>query len=124
MLLSCCFLSAQEDMQGTIMVKKKGRVHSVFFDNINNRLIGKDAYGNILDSAVVAFDMMVSIKGISYEEEVIGTTLSPLMQDRISRVDGATTLFFRNIKVKEKNGTSVDWPKFSVKMGHSYEKEE
>ena len=96
----------------------------MFFDNVNNRLVGKDVYGNILDSAVVAFEVMFSIKGIAYEEQIAGTTLSPIMQNRISKVDGGTIVFFRNIKVKEKNGTFLDWPKFSVKMGNVYEKEE
>lgn len=115
-------LSAQEDNRGTIKVQKKGKVYSVLFDNVNNRLVAKDYYGNILDSAVVSYDAMVTIQGIAYQEKIIGTTLSTIMQNRIERIDGGTTLFFTNIKVKEKNGTLIDWPKFSVKIGFAYEK--
>ena len=115
-------LSAQEDNRGTIKVQKKGKTYAVMFDNVNNRLIGKDYYGNILDSAVVSYNVMVTIQGIAYEEKVVGTTLSNTLQTRISRVDGATTIFFTQIKVKEKNGTLIDWPKFSAKIGYSFER--
>lgn len=116
--------SAQEDNRGTIKVQKKGNVYAVMFDNVNNRLIGKDNYGNILDSAVVSYNVMLTIQGIAYEEKVQGTTLSTTMQNRIKRVDGRTTLFFTDIKVKEKNGKVIDWPKFNVKLGGSFETEE
>lgn len=105
-------------------LKKKGTISSIFFDNVNNRLIGKDQYGNILDSVVVSFEMIVTIKGIAYSEIIQGTTLSGDMQKRLERVDGGTKLFFTNIKVKEQNGTTINWPKFSTKLGFSYEKEE
>jgi hypothetical protein len=91
---------------------------------VNNRLVGKDEYGNILDSAVVSFNVMVTIQGIAYEETVIGTTLSRKMQNQITRVDRGTTLFFTEIKVKEKSGKTIDWPKFNTKIGFSFEKEE
>lgn len=115
---------AQEENRGTIKVEKKGSISSILFDNVNNRLIGKDQYGNILDSVVVSFEMIVTIKGIAYSEIIQGTTLSRDMQKRLERVDGGTKLFFTNIKVKEKNGTIISWPKFSTKLGFSYEKEE
>jgi hypothetical protein len=114
---------SQENTQGTISVKKKGQVYAVMFDNINNRLLGKDNYGNILDSAVVSFSVQVTIKGISYKEDVVGTTLSPLMQQRITRIDNGTTLFFYNIKVKQ-NNNPIDWPKFNTKIGYAYEMQE
>lgn len=116
--------TAQEDNRGTIKVQKKGNVYAVIFDNINNRLIGKDNYGNILDSAVVSYNVMLTIQGIAYEDKIQGTTLSKSMQNRIKRVDGGTTLFFTDIKVKEKNGKIIDWPKFNVKLGRSFETEE
>ena len=115
---------AQEDKRGTIKVQKKGKIQSVMFDNVTNRLVGMDRYGNVLDSAVSSYKMMVTIQGIAYEEKVVGTTLSSNMQNRIKRVDGGTTVFFTEIKVKEKNGTFLDWPKFSSKLGYAFEKEE
>lgn len=123
LILTFC-ASAQEDNRGTIKVQKKGNVYAVMFDNVNNRLIGQDNYGNILDSAVISYNVMLTIQGIAYEEKVLGTTLSKTMQNRIKRVDGGTTLFFTEIKVKEKNGKVIDWPKFNVKIGASFETEE
>ncbi len=115
---------SSESNRGTIKVQKKGNVYAVIFDNVNNRLIGKDNYGNILDSAVVSFNVMLTIQGIAYEEKIQGTTLSKSIQNRIKRLDGGTTLFFTDIKVKEKNGKVIDWPKFNVKLGRSFETEE
>lgn len=125
LLLTFTFsISAQEDNRGTIKVQKKGSIHSLMFDHVNSRLIGKDRYGNILDSAVVSYTVLVTIQGVAYQENIPGTTLSQSMQGRISRIDGGSTLFFSNIKVKDKTGTYIDWPKFSTKLGYSYEKEE
>jgi len=124
LLLFCFPSSAQEDMRGTIKVKKGGKIFNVFFDNVNNRLVGKDYYGNILDSAIVSFDIKVTIKGIEIKESVIGSTLSGTMQNRINRADNGTTLFFTNVIVKEKKGKPLDWPNFITKIGFVFEKEE
>ncbi len=130
LLIVCCLILlniasiAQEDMKGTIKVQKNGKIFSLLFDNVNNRLVGKDNYGNILDSAIISFDVMVIIKGIEFKESVTGHTLSTTMQNRINRVDNGTTLFFKNIRVKEKNGTVTQWPKFNTKIGFAFEREE
>ena len=124
LLLFCFPSSAQEDMKGTIKVKKDGKIFNVFFDNVNNRLVGKDYYGNILDSAIVSFDVKVIIKGIEVKESVTGNTLSRTMQNRINRTDNGTTLFFTNVIVKEKKGKQLDWPNFTTKIGFVFEKEE
>ena len=124
LLLFCFPSSAQEDMKGTIKVKKSGKIFNIFFDNVNNRLVGKDYYGNILDSAIVSFDVKVIIKGIEIKESVIGNTLSRTMQNRINRTDNGTTLFFTNVIVKEKKGKQLDWPNFTTKIGFVFEKEE
>ncbi len=117
--------SAQDDKHGTIKVQKKANnIRTLIFDNVNNRLVGKDHSGNILDSAVISYTVLLTIQGVAHEEKVIGSTLSPRMQNSISRVDGGTTIFFSDIKVKEKNGSLLDWPKFSTKLGFVYEKEE
>ena len=97
LLIVCCLILlniasiAQEDMKGTIKVQKNGKIFSLLFDNVNNRLVGKDNYGNILDSAIISFDVMVIIKGIEFKENVTGNTLSTTMQNRINRVDNGTT---------------------------------
>ncbi len=110
------------EKRGTITVQKKGLLHSIFYDDVNFRLIGKDVYGNIMDTAVIAFDIDVTIKGIAYSEKVIGSFLSKQMQIRMSRLDALTTLFFSNIKAKEKNGSIISFPNFSAKTGFSKDK--
>lgn len=114
--------NAQEGTQGTITVKKKANtIQAIIFDNVNGRLIGKDYSGNILDSVVRSYTVRLTIQGVAYEEKVTGTTLSNRMQNNIARLDGGTVIFFTDIKVKEKNGNLLDWPKFSTKLGFVYE---
>lgn len=119
-------LLAQENSdptKGTIKVEKRNHVAAILFDNVNNRLVGKDIYGNILDSAVVSFDAFVTVKGIAYQESFEGDYLSKKFSQIIYGIDQRTVLFFTNIKVREKDGSLIDWPKFSVKLGGSYEGE-
>jgi hypothetical protein len=108
--------------RGTIKVKKKGILHSVIYDNVNYRLVCRDIYGNIIDTAVVAFDINITIKGIAYSEKTAGCYLSKPMQQRLSRLDGVSTLMFSNIKAKEKNGMIVSFPDLKAPAGNVREK--
>ncbi|MCW3085919.1 MAG: hypothetical protein JWP12_3285 [Bacteroidetes bacterium] len=124
-LLSLCSI-AQEATEntptrGTITVQKKGRLHSVLYDDVNFRLVCKDVYGNIIDTAVVAFDLNVTIKGIAYAEKDAGCFISKTMQQRLSRMDGIIVYMFSNIKAKEKDGTVVSLPDFKYQAGFSRE---
>ena len=124
-ILLCFNVSAQETTdsnRGTIKVQKKGTLHSVIYDDVNYRLICKDIYGNILDSAIVSFAVNVTVKGIAFSEDVTGTTLSGQMQQRLSRMDGEVTLLFSNVKAKEKDGSIITFPKFKAKTGQSRER--
>jgi hypothetical protein len=114
------FSSAQDSADshyGSIKVSKKGVLHSVLYDDVNFRLVCRDIYGNIHDSAVVSFTVNVSVKGIAYTEKVIGPVLSKQMQQKLSRMDGIVTLFFSNIKAKDKNGRIHAFPNFKSQTG-------
>lgn len=102
---------------GTVTIKKAGTLHSILFDDVNFRLVGRDVYGNILDSAVVSFDLDFTVKGIAYSEKIAGNTISIPMQQRLSRLDGIVVLMFSNIKAKERNGTITAFPSLKVKIG-------
>lgn len=120
------FLFSQNDTsayKGTIKIQKKGNVYAVMYDEVYFRLIGKDQYGNILDSCVTQFRIKVTIKGIAYDELTNGNTFSKQMQYHLSRLDSGTTLFFSDIMVKEKSGKTIKWNDFKVKAGNSYERE-
>lgn len=114
--------NATDPNRGTIKVKKKGILHSVLYDDVNFRLVCRDIYGNIIDTAVVFFDINITIKGIAYSEKTAGNSLSKPMQQRLSRQDGIATLMFSNIKAKEKDGTIVSFPNFKASAGKSIEK--
>jgi hypothetical protein len=115
-------LSAQEnDKRGTIKVQKKGQLAKIQFDDVNYRLIGIDQYGNVLDSAVVEFQMNVTIKGIAYSEKTVGWALTYRMQQLLGRCDRTSKIFFDKIKAKDRKGTLVNMPKFQYNYGYSEE---
>ncbi|MES2286634.1 MAG: hypothetical protein V4547_13180 [Bacteroidota bacterium] len=107
--------------RGTIKLQKSGHLSKIQFDNVNYRLIGIDQYGNALDSAVVEFEMSVSISGIFYSEKTVGPILSYQMRQLLGRCDRTTKIFFEKIKAKDRNGTLIDMPKFQYSFGYSDE---
>ncbi|MES2140278.1 MAG: hypothetical protein V4511_11275 [Bacteroidota bacterium] len=107
--------------RGTIKIQKTGQLSKIQFDNVNYRLIGVDHYGNAIDSAVVEFEMSVSINGIFYSEKTVGPILSYNMRQLLGRSDRTTKIFFEKIKAKDRNGTVLDMPKFQYSFGYSDE---
>lgn len=107
--------------RGTIKIQKKGQLSKIQFDNVNYRLIGIDQYGNVLDSAVVEFQMSATIRGIFYSEKAVGPMLSYEMQQLLGRCDHTTKIFFEQIKAKDRNGTLVNMPNFQYAFGYSDE---
>lgn len=117
-------ISAQENStqnRGTIKVQKKGQLAKIQFDNVNYRLIGIDQYGNVMDSAVVEFQMSTTIRGIFYSEKTVGPGLSYQMQQLLGKCDHTAKIFFENIKAKDRNGTLINMPKFQYAFGYSDE---
>ena len=110
--------------RGTIKVQKKGQLAKIQFDDVNYRLIGIDQYGNVLDSAVVEFQMSVTIKGIFYSEHTVGPALTYQMQQLLGKCDRTSKMFFDKIKAKDRNGTLVEMPKFQYNFGYRDENNE
>ncbi|MCW3071625.1 MAG: hypothetical protein JWO44_1515 [Bacteroidetes bacterium] len=118
------FASAQDSTDshhGSVKVQKKGTLHSVLYDDVNFRLVGRDIYGNINDTAVVSFDLDVTIKGLAYSEQAAGCFISKQMQQRLSRMDGVIVLRFSNIKAKDRNGKIISFPDFKAQSGKARE---
>lgn len=113
-----------ESNRGTIKVQKKGTLSKIQFDDVNYRLIGIDQYGNVLDSAVVEFQMSVTIKGIFYTEQTTGPALTYQMQQLLGKCDRTSKIFFAKIKAKDRNGTVVEMPKFQYNFGYRDENNE
>ncbi len=105
--------------RGTIKVRKTGQLVKVEYDHVNYRLIGIDRFGNVLDTAVVEFQLSVTIQGVFYTEKAIGPALTYQMQQLLEKCDRSTPLFFKNIKAKNQNGILVDMPKFQYTLGNS-----
>jgi hypothetical protein len=109
---------------GSIKVQKKGTLHSVLYDDVNFRLVCLDIYGNINDTAVVSFDLDLTVKGIAYSEKTAGCFISRPMQQRLSRLDGLVILMFSNIIAKDKNGTLISFTDFKAQTGNAMERED
>jgi hypothetical protein len=117
--LSIYAQAKDNEKRGTIKVRKTGQLLKVEYDNVNYRLIGIDQYGNVLDTAVIEFQMSVTIQGVFYREKAMGATLTYRMQQILGKCDNSTPLFFENIKAKDRNGTLVNIPKFQYTLGNS-----
>lgn len=118
-------VSAQTNAQrGTIKVEKKGQLVKVVFDNVNYRLIGIDQYGNALDSAVVEFQMSVTIKGIFYSEKTVGPVLTYKMQQTLGKCDATSIILFDKIKAKDKKGSLLTMPAFKYRLAYANENAE
>lgn len=103
---------------GTIRVQKKGHLIKTQFDNVNYRLVGIDQYGNVIDSAVVEYEIAVTVRGLFYNEKTVGPYLSPNIQQILSRADQTTVLSFDKIKAKDRDGTILDMPKVKSKIAY------
>lgn len=121
---SISLIAQENDNRGTIKIQKKGQLAKIQFDDVNYRLIGIDQYGNVLDSAVVQFQMEVTIKGIAYSESTIGPVLSYRMQQILGKCDRTSKIFFVNIKAKDRSGSIINMPKFQYNYGYSEESNE
>jgi hypothetical protein len=113
--------TAQETTRGTIKVAKSGLVTKVVFDNVNKRLIGIDQYGNVLDSAIVEFNMAVTIKGIFNSYKALGPGLTYEMQQQLSKADRTSKITFSGIRAKNKSGEIQKMPDFNYNFGYSDE---
>lgn len=119
--LTSISLCAQQDTnqyKGTIKVKKKGDVVKVVFDNLNYRLVGIDRYGNVLDTAVVEYNVSVTVRGIYYTANITGSFLSSNITNALDRCDSPTKVYFDKIKVRNKEGILFDMPKFYYQLGY------
>jgi hypothetical protein len=128
LFLSASLISAQDtvntDHTGSIKVQKKAILHSVIYDDVDFRLVCRDIYGNIHDSAVVSFDIKTTVKGIAYAEKTTGPFLSKQMQQRLGRLDGLVVIMFSNIKAKDINGQIISFPNFKAEIGKARENQD
>lgn len=106
--------------RGTIKVRKTGQLVKVQYDGVNYRLIGIDRYGNVLDTAVVEFQMSVTVQGVFHTLTAIGPGLTEQMRGLLERTGGETQLFFKKIKAKDRYGTLIDMPNFQYTFGKWY----
>jgi hypothetical protein len=117
-LFTTITFSMAQAQTGTIKVQKKGHLIKTQFDNVNYRLVGIDQYGNVIDSAIVEFEIAVTVRGLFYAEKNVGPFLSSNMQDMLDRADQTTEISFDKIKAKDRNGTILDMPKMKSKIAY------
>jgi hypothetical protein len=109
--------------RGVIKVAKKGQLARIVFNNVDYKLIGIDNYGNVIDTAVIEFVMTVRIRGILYKEKQIGCYLNREMQYLLDRRDSNTSIYFEDIKAKDRSGNFVSMPKFKYSFPYHHNDE-
>jgi len=120
---SLCAQQKAPVKKGTIKVQKKGQLAKIIFDDVNYRLIGMDYYGNIMDTAVMEFQLFVTIKGVFYKTSTVGPALNREMQQLVEKRDNKTILYFKNIKAKDRDGKIITVPELKYVFPHYHEED-
>jgi len=115
---SVCAQQKNPVKKGTIKVQKKGQLAKIIFDEVNYRLVGMDRYGNIMDTAVMEFQLFVTIKGMFYKTSTVGPALNREMQQLVDRRDSKTILYFKNIKARDRDGKVITVPELKYVFPH------
>ena len=90
----------------------------IIFDDGNAQLIGIDTNGKVIENAIIAFQLFVNIKGKSYSEQALGSTLSKSMQALLEKAEPHTILYFEHIQVKNTAGALVEAENFQYNLGY------
>lgn len=95
----------------------------IIFDDSNAQLLSIDTTGKILDDAIVAFQLFVRIKGVSYSEQALGSHLSQPMLSLLEKTEPNTILYFEHIQVKNERGKLMEAEDFQYTMSYVKKKE-
>jgi hypothetical protein len=90
----------------------------VIFDDSNSQLIGIDTTGKIIDNAIIAFQLFVTIKGVEHSEQALGSTLNKAMLDLLAQVEQNTILYFEHIQVKNPAGNLIEVEDFQYTLSY------
>ena len=90
----------------------------IIFDDSNSQLIGIDTSGNVIENAIVAFQLFENIKGKSYSEQALGANLSKAMLDLLDKADPTTILYFEHIQIKNASGGLTEATNFQYNLGY------
>jgi hypothetical protein len=95
----------------------------IIFDDSNAQLLSIDTTGKIFDDAIVAFQLFVRIKGVSYSEQALGSHLSQPMLSLLEKTEPNTILYFEHIQVKNERGKLMEAEDFQYTMSYVKKKE-
>lgn len=90
----------------------------IIFDDSNSQLIGIDTAGNVIENAIVAFQLFVNIKGKSYSEQALGSFLSKSMVTLLEKTEPNTILYFEHIQIKNASGGLMEAQNFQYNLGY------
>ena|SRR3569832_74535 len=110
------------EKQHPVLPQKKSPL-KIIFDDSQAQLIGIDTNGNVMENAIVAFQLMVRIKGVNYSEQALGSFLNKGMQELLAKADQTTILYFEHIQVKNASGNLVEAEAFQYTRGYPPEKD-
>lgn len=90
----------------------------IIFDDSNSQLIGIDSSGKVVENAIIAFQLFVTIKGVSHSEQALGCSLNQAMRDLLTQVEQNTILYFEHIQVMNATGNLVEAEDFQYTLSY------
>jgi hypothetical protein len=109
-------LAQTAEKRGSIKINKADYKYTAMYDDVYQRLLMKDGYGNIYDTAIAEFEMKSVVNGVINSLKGVGYTLTPQMRDVLRKSNENTVIMFENIKAKDPLGNIVPLPSFKYKM--------
>lgn len=95
----------------------------IIFDDSNAQLISIDTAGQIIENAIVAFQLFVRINGVSHSEQALGSQLSKPMIQLLEKTEPNTILYFEHIQVKNERGKLMEAEDFQYTLSYVKKKE-
>ncbi len=116
--VTVCTAQTVTEKKESSSATKKNSLPRIIFDDSNAQLLSIDTSGSVVENRIVAFQLYVTIKGISYSEQALGSRLNKAMLDLIDRTEPNTILYFENIQVKNASGNLVEADDFQYNLGY------
>jgi hypothetical protein len=113
-----------DDRSGTLKVQKSDLKYKAVYDDVYQRLLMKDGYGNIYDTAVYEFKMTLPVNGVMVGYYATSNTLTTQMKNVMRKTTTNTIIVFDEIKAKDRFGNRINLPIVKHSMGRLEENQE
>ena len=114
----------KEQSPAPSFISSKKSPLKIIFDDSQSQLISIDTSGRIVENAIVAFQLYVTIKGVNYSEQALGSSLSNAMLLLLGKAEQNTVIYFEHIQIKNTAGKLLEADDFQYTLGYVNKKKE